>query len=364
MNKRKIIEREFPNIVTASYGKRLGAFLLDLLFIVIVALLSFKLIEYVYYTNERGQNNATFHYSVKRDSGLFYFNDETEDLITFTRDINLTDGAVSNEFVYLNGLRYFYEESRVLSELNEEYYNTKIFEYEKSYYYDQNADFNFEEMVLKLNKDNSLFTVDANDVISFKTQAELGIAEETYYKALKNETWLELYTHAQNDLEKSSIFIASRKPIVDFLLFNSALSTFIGTIGPLLLFPLLMKHGRSFGKYLLGLAVVTTEGYEISTPKTIARFLVTGLGELALNFYTFFIPIFLTTGVLTITKNSRSLHDLITGTFVINAEDSKVFKNALDERKYHDAKSRDEQEKIAYFQMQKVVKNKNKAKED
>lgn len=353
MNAKKQIKREFPNIILASYGRRLGAFLLDLIFITLVSLLSFKLTEFFYFSSERGTVNHTFSYEVARDSGLYFANDEHLDLMLLEEDI--TSG--NNETVYLKRLAYFYQESIVQSTLHPELTGQQIFEYKKSYYYDQNRTFSFSEQVLEINNATSNFTVDGENNYIFKSMESLNFTELAEYNKYKNEKWVTLYNRAISDFEKTSVYQKARQPLVVFMQLNTAISIVIGTLIPLLIFPLFMKHGRSFGKYLLGLAVVTTEGYEITTGKTIFRFLIKSVFELASNFVLFFMPLFLTTAAVTVSKNSRALHDLFAGTFVIDAEQSKVFKDANLERKYFEQKDVTKRDENSYFQMEKVTKN-------
>lgn len=355
MNAKKTIEREFPNIILASYGKRLGAFLLDFLFIALVGLLSFKLTEFFYFGSSKGAAYNTFNYEVTRDTGLYLANDEHQDLILLTEDITLSN----HETTYFSRLAYFYEQSKVTSALYPDLKDTKIFEYKKSFYYDQNKPFSFNEQVLELNSPTSSFTVDDDSNYIFKPLASSAFTSLEQYNNYKNETWMTLYNRAISDYEKSTAYQTARKPLVRFMQLNISLSIVVGTLIPLLAFPLLMKHGRSFGKYLLGLAVVTTDGYEVNTFKTLFRFVFLSFFELASNIFLFFVPLLLTTGAVTISKNSRALHDLFAGTFVIDAEQSKVFKDDSSERKYFTEKDTLKRDENSYFQMQKVQKKKS-----
>jgi hypothetical protein len=53
-----------------------------------------------------------------------------------------------------------------------------------------------------------------------------------------------------------------------------------------------------------------------------------------------------------VTNSNRAIHDLLAGTYVVDARQSKIFSNEEDEKRYYAEKtSAEEQSKIPFFQM-------------
>lgn len=326
-------KRTYPNITNAPYWSRLGAYLVDFIALLVVGLISFIAVDAIYSRTPTGQASNDAIYQLRAKSGLFLIDAETEELNYLSYDI--TEG--NNEFIFFFRLEYFYTEPDT------------GFNYETSIYYDEEKPFDYLTMVLKMGDDSSLFTFDeAAEPITYTLKDSLSANE-------KNEAWKYLYGIALKDLQMNPLYREAEKPLKDFVAVNLTIAAFIGTIIPNLLIPLFVGHGRSLGKFMTGLAVVDKDGYEVKTKAVIIRFFVYSIFETASNIYLFFIPLLLTSGVLTITPNNRAIHDLISGTYVVSAKQSKIFKNRDAEETYY-LSSREEQMKNTSFFTEKIVR--------
>lgn len=317
-------KRKYPSITNAPYGKRLIAYLVDLLFIVLIGFFSFAIVDGINANSPATKAAKKEFNDYKFKSGLYFLNSNQEPIYIAT-DIN------AYEEVMFDRLEYFYLTP------------DSGFVYENSMYYDGTKPFDYHTTILKMGEDTSFFTFTTVDgVITYTFKSELTPDQ-------KESKWIELYNYAINDFKENPQYKAFEAPIRQFLILNLTISSFIGAIVPTFLFPLFVGYGRSFGKFITGLAVVTKEGYKPRFINVLLRFLVFGVVETALNFYTFFIPIFLTSGVLTITDNSRALHDLVSNTYVVDARQSRIFNNEKDEEAFYSSTSEEQKENKTFF---------------
>lgn len=326
---RKVLpKRKYPSIYNAPYGKRIGAYLVDLVAIFILGLIAFIAIDGIYTNSAPGKKANEDLFTLREKSGLFLLDYETLNTTYLYYDIN--EG--NNETIYLSRLEHFYTVT------------DSGFIYESSAYYKEGHTFDYYKDVLKMEDEYTLFsfTTDSEGKITYRFK-------ETISPKDKDDAWRTIYQTALLDLQSNRQYVAKEQVLKDFVVINLAISAFIGTILPWLIIPLFVGHGRSLGKFLTGLAVVTKEGYAIKPWQTVVRFFVFATIETAANFHLFFIPLFLTSGVLTITHNNRAFHDLVAKTYVINARTSRIFKNAADEEAFFTAKDEEERKAIAFF---------------
>ncbi len=324
--KPNVIKREFPSITNAPYWRRIQAYLIDFIVILIIGFVSFGVIDRIYSNSSVGSENNNKLIALRIESGL-YIDGGNNNTIVLGKDVN--EG--NYELIYLMRLEHFYTQP-----------NTH-FDYSLSSYYVEGVEFDYYRDVLKKDKDNSPFTFDE----SFPSLPYR--FKDTLTRDEKVEAWASLYNTAVNNFKTDPEFKEVDGATRRFVSLNLTISAFIGTIIPWLLCPLFFGHGRSLGKFFTKLAVVNKDGYQIKAWQTVVRFLFFGIVETALNIYGFFIPLFLTSSILTVTKNNRALHDLVSGTFVVDAKVSKIFKNAADEEAYYKSSVDEQRANDNYF---------------
>lgn len=321
-------KRKYPSVYNAPYGKRIGAYLIDIVAVFILGLIAFIAIDGLYTNSALGKKANRDLFEMREKSGLFFLDYDTLHTTYLYYDIN--DG--NNEKIYLTRLEHFYTVS------------DSGFVYASSAYYEEGVTFDYHTMVLKMGEEYSLFTftTDEGGNITYRYKESISPAD-------KDAAWRAIYQTALLDLQSNRAYVATEQVLKDFVVINLAISAFIGTILPWLIIPLFVGHGRSLGKFLTGLAVVNVDGYAIKPWQSVVRFFVFAILETAANFHLFFIPLFLTSGVLTVTHNNRAIHDLLSKTYVVNARTSRIFKDAADEETFFAAKDEEERKKIVFF---------------
>lgn len=321
-------KRTYPSIFNAPYGKRISAYLIDIVIVFVIGLLAFISIDGIYSHSAAGKKANEDLFTLRKDSGLFFLDYDTKQTTYLHFDIN----EPNNETIYLSRLEHFYT------------FENSGFIYERSAYYKEDVPFDYYRMVLKMGDESSLFTFsdDGAGNILYRYRESLSNSE-------RDAAWRGVYQVALLDLQKNPTYVKAEKVLKDFVVINLALSSFIGTIVPWLLIPLFVGHGRSVGKFMTGLAVVNKEGYQVSKGQVVIRFLVFAIVETALNFHLFFIPLFLTSGILTITHNNRAFHDLVSKTYVVNARTSRIFKNKDDEEAFFTSDEEAQKENKTFF---------------
>jgi hypothetical protein len=118
--------------------------------------------------------------------------------------------------------------------------------------------------------------------------------------------------------------------------------------------PLIFKNGLTLGKYLFGIALCDKNGYQIKARHVIVRYLVYSVIELGSAFRALFIPLFLSSAVVTLDKQNRAPHDIAARTYVCDAYQSKIFASKQDQSDFYNPTLRKEdRDKITYWQLPK-----------
>jgi uncharacterized RDD family membrane protein YckC len=323
--------KKHPNsdIVAAPFGRRLLASLVDLLINVLFAFIAFTAIEDIYYKTPAGRAVNTTFFEVKKASTLYLVDDETE----YTTDL------ISWEQKKL-GVEGFY--------LHATYQDKPVFVYENATFYNAFVEFNYEDQVLLVNDESSIY-------ISQDVEKD-GITDEE-----RNAFWDKTYKTATANLQRMPVFRKANEPYRNMLFYGSWVAFIIGSLIPYLVLPLILGHGITLGKYLFGLALCNKEGYQVKRYQVLIRYLVYSIVEVGSSLRTFLIPLFITSGIVTLNKLNRAGHDLAAGTYVCDARESKIFVNKEAQIAYNKGDFASETaQKRPYFQLPKKRKLKPK----
>jgi len=332
----KKIKRPYPSIVEASFSKRLGALAIDFLATVIIGLLIYMAIDGVFHQTAAGAQIDTRLFSIKQASGLYISDDETETTYIIEGDVNDEENSH-----YLPRLAHYY----LLAKDPQD--NSKLFAYADSIFYQYGISFDFYDMVLKRGQDDCLFDFTLDDEITFAFKENVSADD-------RQAEWIRLYNEAISDFENSEQYLASRKPLGFLLLIGGGFGLAIGALPPILIIPLILGNGQTIGKYVLGLALVTTSGYQVKKGAIIIRYFVFGFFEIGASLGLYAMPLLLTSASLTVTNSNRAIHDMLAGTYVVDARQSKISLNAEGEKCYYAEKTSEQaRSKIPYFQMPK-----------
>ncbi len=99
-----------------------------------------------------------------------------------------------------------------------------------------------------------------------------------------------------------------------------------------LLFPLLFKRTRqTLGMKLTRIGLLGADGLALSTKKVILRFLFLFFVEVVLSLCSFLLPLFVSVGMLLLSKSHQSLHDYVCNTYCVSLEDVTIY---LDKDEY------------------------------
>ncbi|MFA5480964.1 MAG: RDD family protein [Bacilli bacterium] len=105
--------------------------------------------------------------------------------------------------------------------------------------------------------------------------------------------------------------------------------------------PLILKNGKTVGKYIMSIGLVNKLGYDVSIPQLVLRFffpLVVVIGLLIIGGVTFALGtglfVLVSYTLVIFTKEHKAIHDFLAGTVAIESKKSVWFKNATEEAKY------------------------------
>jgi len=116
---------------------------------------------------------------------------------------------------------------------------------------------------------------------------------------------------------------------------------FIVSILAYFVMPIIFKNGKTVGKLVMGIALVNKLGYDVSIPQIILRFffpmvLIIGLLIIGGTAFAMGVGLYVLVSYATVifTKDHKALHDYLAGTVAIDAKKSVWFKNATQEAEY------------------------------
>ena len=95
-----------------------------------------------------------------------------------------------------------------------------------------------------------------------------------------------------------------------------------------LLVPLLFKRTRqTLGMRLTRIALLDADGLSLTASKTTYRFLFLFLVEVLLSLFSFLLPLFLSFGMLLLSKRHQTLHDYVCNTYAIETEGATIYRD-------------------------------------
>ena len=353
------------NIVIPNFFKRIGAAFMDAsLFGAIFIILYLAVSPLVM--------NGVFHYYDITDQIYDYevfshlFVDDKNDALTevkdFTDEINesnlsysyignlYTDKRVDANYV-ISHIEYYYV--HYLTGENIELptnVTTKTYDVDKDHM--RNPNFNEAITVNELSGlPKDIYTVNFVKEVIFENKDYLTINEEGHIVLVENADQDNIRSFISskinetgNHLVNSTYFskLSNKRNILNYAnIFACYIPPFLFVY---LLFPLIFKNGQTLGKLSLGLCLVNKEGYKVTRPQVLLRFICFFV---EITLFTFILSIHwlyslatLGVGIVAlmiatlISKKNRSLHDFLAGTIVIDYKKSTFFKNANEEAMY------------------------------
>lgn len=319
------------HIFLSSIPKRIEAFLLDLLFVVLLGIVAYFPFSVAVNANP-GFTEVISQYEELFDESKLYTTDESGNYILFTsskEELNYADysskiyyyyttylkESVSSEDANLYTTYWFNVHVLHLDDVLEIY--TDDVSYDETYFTYQN-DKNKMALILS----TTSFATSYNETLSSETKTNL----LTFFKARYEEaveTFNDLDT--VKDLYNKSIIYSFIAPIAGLSLSLLILC---------LLVPLINQDGKTIGKMILKMVVLTKDGYTLPRYKTLIRFLVLYFVEIGLSILTLGGMMLISYTMMNFAKKHRCLHDFIAGSCVANAKKSTWFVSASAEKIY------------------------------
>jgi uncharacterized RDD family membrane protein YckC len=257
-------------------------------------------------------------------------------------DNNFNTSALSEEFLALQKASYLYVESEDTNQVllvDSANYPTVVYQYysefkpnkmmgeETSPFVFSNAWFN--TTILQVEASDSLFELVNEDL------NVLAVAKSTVTSADITTYYTDAYNKALLDLAQYAPYRALAVEINRFFIEILSIAFLISGILFYLIIPLLTKYTQTLGKLILGLSVVTKEGYTLALWQKVVRF-VAIMVTFVLAIYTVFGSILISYTFMIFTKNYRSLHDFVSFTKVVDDKQSKIFTSETNLLSYED----------------------------
>ncbi len=191
--------------------------------------------------------------------------------------------------------------------------------------------------VLYLNdKDNKYpdEKIETSEIVLFEWSGEKPVKKKDYSQETFDQFYQASYSNAIKVLDNTDKVFNAYKTITwgnyRAALYASMLATFI----PCFIVPISLKNGKTVGKLLTKLVVLTDEGYEYKRYKHIFRYLAFYMIEVFGGVVTIGLTLILTTTLTLFTKKRRALHDYIAFSVVVDEVNSVFYKDEKEELEF------------------------------
>jgi uncharacterized RDD family membrane protein YckC len=257
-------------------------------------------------------------------------------------DNNFDTSSLSEEFLALQKASALYvenEDSNQVLLVESENYPTVVYQYYSEFknnkmmgeetvpFVFSNAWFN--TTILEVNAIDSLFELVNGDLTLIAVpKAAVTSADITAFYTVA-------YDNALKDLAQYAPYRELAREINRYFIEILSIAFLISGILLYLIIPLLTKHSQTLGKLVLGLSVVSKEGYTLALWQKVIRFIIL-MATFVLAIYTVFGSILISYTFMIFTKNYRSIHDFVSFTKVVDDKQSKIFKSEANLLSYED----------------------------
>jgi uncharacterized RDD family membrane protein YckC len=257
-------------------------------------------------------------------------------------DNNFDTSSLSEEFLALQKASTLYvenEDSNQVLLVESENYPTVVYQYYSDFknnkmmgeetvpFVFSNTWFN--TTILEVNTSDSLFELVNGDLTLVAVpKAAVSSADITAFYTVA-------YDNALKDLAQYAPYRELAREINRYFIEILSIAFLISGILLYLIIPLLTKHSQTLGKLVLGLSVVTKEGYTLALWQKVIRFIIL-MATFVLAIYTVFGSILISYTFMIFTKNYRSIHDFVSFTKVVDDKQSMIFKTEANLLSYED----------------------------
>jgi uncharacterized RDD family membrane protein YckC len=284
--------------VNGNLLKRSGAAILDFIVFTLATLFLISSAIGPIYDNQYNTSQLSDQFTAYQLASYLYAEDETTEQVLFVSNGEIPDAIYNYYAEFKNGKLYLEE--------------TEPFVFSNAWY---------NETILNINEEGTFFELNQGD-------SNVRASERTDLSEEEQALLLNFYTNAFNDaladLANYEPYVALAQQINAYFIEILAIGASISMLIFYLLFPLLLKEGRTLGKLALNLSVVNKDGYHLAWWQHLLRFIGLTI-TFVLAIYTILGSILVSYTFMIFTKNYRSLHDFLAITRVIDRKQSLIF---------------------------------------
>jgi uncharacterized RDD family membrane protein YckC len=285
--------------VNGNLLKRSGAAIVDFIAFTLVSLFLISSAVGPFYDNQYQTSQLSNAFTTYQKASYLYAEDDATGQVLFVANDDIPDAIYAYYSIFRNG-KTFLEETEPFVFTNM-WYNTTI---------------------LDIDNNSTLFELVNNDP-TLRAVERSNLSESD--QSLLTNFYTRAFNEALRDLATFGPYVELAQQINQYFIEILAIAASISLLVFYLLIPLLAKEGRTLGKLLLGLSVVSKDGYHIVWWQQLVRFMGLTL-TFVLGIYTILGSILISYTFMIFTKNYRSLHDFVALTRVVDRKQSLLFK--------------------------------------
>lgn len=285
----------------ASFGKRIGAFFIDALLLLLAAMTFFSLINMAAQEMPFSKENYQTRTNIQNESGLYVEGTLLSSYVT-TDEANLSSYREKKDFLS-DRLEKFYASDSFFpdtSKYNE--YSTRRLEYK------------YEGLNLFIENDGKVEEVSANPQYFY----------DFYVVEVENYALPCLYSN--KDYANTTI-VSLLSMIVEFIISITISAIIFYLVLPLTIF----KRGRqTLGKKLLKISLISVKAVNLKTSNYILRFIFIYFIYIVLGFFSFLLPEILSLAMLAFSKRRQDLVDYVFNHYQVDSKDKEIYLDLAD----------------------------------
>lgn len=158
--------------------------------------------------------------------------------------------------------------------------------------------------------------------------------KDNYEQEIFNEFYRSAYASATSMLMLTDPTYSALRTMTWGNVRAAMYASMIATLIPCFIVPISLRNGKTVGKLITKLVVLTDDGYEYKRYKHIFRYLSFYIFEVFGGVVTIGLTLILTTTLTLFTKKRRALHDYISFSVVVDETNSVFYKDEAEEMMY------------------------------
>lgn len=284
--------------VNGNLLKRSGAAILDFIVFTLLALFLISSVVGPFYDSQYQTSQLSEQFTTYQVASSLYEEDENTGQVIFVDNEAIPEALYDYYRVFKNGKTYLDDTTPFV--FSDAWYNTTI---------------------LLIEEEDTLFEL-VNGDINTRAVERSNLSEEE--QSLLANFYTRAFNDALADLATYEPYVALAQQINQYFLEILAIAASITMLVVYLILPLILKEGRTLGKLLLSLSVVSKDGYALQWWQFLLRFVGITL-TFVLAIYTILGSILISYTFMIFSKNYRALHDFLAISRVVDKKQSLIF---------------------------------------